>query len=199
MTQPKREKPEPIIGFDPSVEDALGDLSLNADEITEGGPLDDCNLTLVGVGRDPGGVEQTNNDGETYTTSEAIIFTWQIQDWEDLGMEEPTTNQRLSIPKMTKRGRANPNKHSGWGQMLNALDNLGISGNPERAHAFYFGTVRDLLGVHIHRSRIELPGFRPNEKRSALLPDDFFGFDNDVRADLGLVPAYRRGEEPSKK
>jgi hypothetical protein len=210
--QAAREREDPVFGVEDSVLDSLNGLVTDAGDLSEGG-FSDINVTIIGLSVQQGGEERSRRKTvrnpetgieeeieEPYTTSDALKVHLRIDNAEELGVDDPFTIQYLALPRPVigadgKPRRAKATKNGAYGLWIIALDGLGVSSNPQAALTYQFTNVKDLVGLQYHRLRHRMKNFAGNEF-SADLPVEIFGFDNEIRKDAGLPPAYLIGQEP---
>lgn len=193
-----------VIGVSADWEDQLGSLVTDTSELSEG-MLADVRVTLIGLEPIKGGETRESNRidpntglKETYVTPDQVCMHLRVDGWEDIGLESDTIQQYFNLPRANERNgkivRAAPGVNSVYGIWLKALEGLGVSSNPDAAYKYQFVKLPDLIGLQFHRMKVEYD-MGNGRKAKYDVPTDVFGFDNEVRADAGLPPAYFKDAE----
>lgn len=195
-------KGRPVVyGVSDDVLDELSDLTIDAQDLSEG-LLSDIQCTLIGIEAQHGGEEKESKQtpGEFYTTQDQMIWHCKVHDAFDRGLENEVIQWYFNLPRAItrddgRRSRAQAGTNSDYGVLLKSLESLGISANPANAALFKFNNMKDLVGLIFHRQTRQVEQ-RNGSKRPQDQVTEIYGIDNDARKELGLEPAYIKGQEP---
>lgn len=190
-----------VYGVADDVLDELADLTIDAGDLSEG-MLSDIVCTLIGIESQKGGEEKESKTepGTFYTTQDQMIWHLKVHDAFEKGLERDVIQWYFNLPRAItrddgRRARAAAGTNSDYGVLLKSLESLGISANAQNAAFYRFTNMRDLAGLIFHRQTRHVEQ-RNGTKRAQDQVTEIYGIDNDARKELGLEPAYIKGQEP---
>jgi hypothetical protein len=192
-----------VLGVDDDTLNMFSTLTTSVESLSDG-MMADLGVTIIGIEGKRGGeeLESKTKPGEYYTTQDQMIIHLRVDDAFEKGFETGDIQWYLNLPREVEkdgqRSRADPGRQSDYGVFLTDLEALGVSANPANAAFFHFESVKDLVGLHFRRIQRAVEQ-RDGTSRRQFRAEDLYGIDNDVRTELGLPPAYIKGQEPAGK
>lgn len=190
------------IGIEDDDAHTLESISVGFDELPVGG-LDGAILTIVGISIYTGsGQEIQNRDGSTRIDNDRLTFDCRVENRDDIDYADEFAPINFTLKKPRERDgklqRPDPRRNSGWGSFLAALEEIGVSKNPEKATIFRMEEIKDLYGMQwgLRKATNTFTANGREQQYQTNVPTEIYGWVNEVREQHGLAPIVEDESTP---